>query len=141
MNSYPFSYINIECRRLQRSRLQIFYVLESPSRLQLQPSIYMVSYSGNEYCVDVTDDSITCNIFDKNPACKHILFLLASTEMPNDVDMGSTAIHIPKFIQKLSTPSFNSLNYYELDGHMNKLCVATHSNLCKSCNYEIRHDL
>ena len=141
MNSVNFFYINIERRRLLRSGLQIFYVLESLSWLQLQPSIHIISYSGKEYCVDVSDNSISYNCFDKNPACKHILFLLASTEMLNDVGMGSTAIHIPNFIHNLSTPSFNSLHYYELDGHTNKICVATHSNICRTCNYVIRHDL
>ena len=140
MNSLPFIYINIERQRLRRSRLQIFYVLDTPSRLQLQPTVHIVGYSGNEYCVDVTVDSITCNCYDKHPACKHILFILATTEMLNDVDMGSTAIHIPTFIQNLSTPSFNSLNKYELDGHTNKLCVATHSNICTTCKGAISHD-
>ena len=141
MNSGNFFYINIERRRLLRSRLQIFYVLDSPSRWQLHPSIHIIGYSGKEYCVDVTHDSISCNCFDKNPACKHILFLLATTEMLNNVDMGSTAIHIPNFIHNLSTPTFNSLHYYEFDRHTNQMCLATHSNICGTCDCVISHDL
>ena len=69
--------------------------------------------------------------------CKHIIFILAATETLNYLDMGSATIHIPRLIEKLSTPTLNSLTKYELDGHTNKLCVAT----SRTCNCEIRNDL
>ena len=80
--------------------------------------------------------SITC--FDNLPVCKDIIFLLSSTEMLTYVDMSSATIHIPTFIQKLSTPS---LKYHEFDAHAKKLCVATHTTVCNMCNCELTHNL
>ena len=83
--------------------------------------------------------AITCNCFDRHSDYKHILFLLSSTEMLTYVDMGSVTIHIPTFIQKLST---SSLKYHELDAHMNKLCVSTNTTVRNNmCSCELRHDL
>lgn len=77
----PSDVISIACgaKWHQRSRHHPMHILDTPSRRNPTPTLYIVGSTGNEYQMVVTRTSITCSCPDNHQGCKHILALLHLT--------------------------------------------------------------
>jgi hypothetical protein len=129
-------HIQFRCdiHRLSRSRKHPIYILDTPSRLQPNPTLHIIGSSGNDYKVHVTPTSISCSCPDQHQACKHILFLVHQT-MATFRRGKDLFIHPPTLIEKIKSGKTLQLKY--LSPLANNLCVGTLNGNCQLCGLSL----
>jgi hypothetical protein len=129
----PSDVISITCepKRHQRSRHHPMYILDTPSRQQSTPTLYIIGSTGNEYKIVVTTTSITCSCPDNHSGCKHILSLLHLTTTSHR--RGNHIYVTPSYlIDKIQNGIL--LAAHSLDPLPNTLCLSTHQPQCGICD-------
>jgi len=126
-------HIQFRCdiHRLSRSRKHPMYILDTPSRLQPNPTLHIIGSSGNDYELHVTPTSISCSCPDQHQACKHILFLLHQT-MAIFRQGKDLFVHPPTLIGKINSGKTLETKY--LSPLANNLCVCIHNANCQLCD-------
>ena len=94
---------------------------------------YILGYNGNEYCINITRTSITCNCPNTSLSCKHILVILFYTGFIKPDDQYVT-IRLMVVILSFHNPLLScKLKPFNLDHHTNYLCTTYHHSSCHYC--------
>jgi len=133
-------HIQFRCdiHRLSRSRKHPMYILDTPSRLQPNPTLHIIGSSGNDYELHVTPTSISCSCPDQHQACKHILFLLHQT-MAIFRQGKDLFVHPPTLIEKINSGKTLQTKY--LSPLANNLCVCTLIGNCVICSLPLSKNI
>jgi len=129
----PSDVISIACepKRNHRSRHHPMYILDTLSRTNQTPTLYIIGSTGNEYQMVVTRTSITCSCPDNHQGCKHILALLHLTTTSHR--RGNYIYVTPSYlIDKIQTGTLLRSNY--LNPLPNRICSQNHQTDCQICN-------
>ena len=130
----PSDVICIICEptRHQRSRHHPMYILDTSSRRNPAPTLYIIGSTGNEYQIVLTRTSITCSCPDDHPGCKHILALLHLTTTSHR--RGNQIFTTPSYvIDKIQNGTLLRSNY--LDPLPNRICLSPYHHIeCSTCD-------
>ena len=126
----------VEPKRFNRSRTQIFYILDSPSRRLQFPTIYLIGSTGNLYKVSFHISGVRCNCPDTATFCKHVLFILSVSRLMTS-SRNTFYLNMESTINQLQTVDFsNSM----VDATTNSICCHSINLPCTVCRDPMRRE-